>query len=141
MSGLTPLEVVRPKGRFQNSRNRVGDKRATHSFSSSSPITGTGGPILVANQSEIGWPKSVVTSMAGFAGARRPQPAGGLPSSLDERFISRALIYAVPPAESECFPMGRTSQSAGSGRVNEEVVDPARGRDFVSRPVRWSLLV
>jgi len=40
-------------------------------------LAATSGPILLASWSEIGWPKSVVTSLAGFAGARRPQPAGG----------------------------------------------------------------
>jgi len=30
-------------------------------------LAGTGSPILLASRSEIGWPKSVVTSLAGFA--------------------------------------------------------------------------
>jgi hypothetical protein len=39
-------------------------------------LAGTGGPILVPVGDELGWPMSVVTSLAGFAGARRAQPAG-----------------------------------------------------------------
>jgi len=35
-------------------------------------LLGGHGAILVVSRSEIGWPKSVVTSLAGFAGARRP---------------------------------------------------------------------
>ena len=31
-------------------------------------LAGSGGPILVASRSEVGWPKPVLTSLAGFAG-------------------------------------------------------------------------
>jgi len=48
---------------------------------------------------EIGWPKSVVTSLAGFAGARRPQPAAGrtaIPAALRNSQITIAVLQFLP---------------------------------------------
>jgi len=77
------------------------------------------------------WPGRV----CGGAAAVAVGATGGGGNIVDICGISQEDLFELCTG-SKCLPMGRPSQSGGSGRVNDEVVDPARRRDFVSRPIR-----